>query len=113
MIPFRPYNVLIPKFKIEDFLKGGVGSFLKVFPEADIVQDEYLIAIPAKNATEVRDIFERLLGLGFSYDDGIQRSDDFAVAAKEGMWWNVPWLIMGSEGQCWFIADVEAPADFS
>ena len=113
MIPFRPYNVLIPKFKIEDFIKGGLGSFLKVFPEKEIIQDEYLVAIPAESAKEIRDIFERLLGMGFSYDEGLQHSDDFAVAAKEGLWWNVPWLIVGGSGQSWFIADVEAPADFT
>lgn len=110
MIPFNAYNVLVPKFKIEDFIKGGLGAFLKVFADEDVVQDEYLVGIPAKNATEVRDVFERLLGLGFTYDDGGRRSDDFAVASKEGVWWTVPWLIIGAEGQCWFIADVEAPA---
>ena len=66
------------------------------------------MAIGAENATEVRNILEQLTGLGLSFDEGSEESGEFAVMAKEGMWWPVPWLIYTDLG-CWFIADVEAP----
>ncbi len=112
MIPPKPYNVVVPKFKVEDIVKGGLSTLRKAFPDTDIDQDEYLIGLSAENEVDAREYCEMLLGLGFGYDDGLQMSDDFTVVTPSGVWWNVPWLIVGSDGMCWFIADVEAPADF-
>ena len=108
MIVFRTYNVIVPKFKIEDLVDGGIVAVRKAFGNGDFQEDDYLVGIAAKNATEVRETFEELLKLGFSFDDKSGSSDDFAVMAKEGIWWNVGWLVSNMEG-CWFIADVEAP----
>ncbi len=108
MITFRAYNIIIPKFRIEDEIAGGMTSIYHHFSKLDFQEDEYLVGIGVANATEVRQVFERLLQLGLSFDDASDSSDHFAVMAKEGMWWPVPWLIYSDEG-CWFIADVEAP----
>lgn len=108
VIAYRAYNVVVPKFRIEDFVVGGLPAFKRAFRDVELQEDEYLIAFSVENATGVRNCFELLLGLGFTYHDGRGRSDDFTVVAKEGIWWPVPWLVNNNEG-CWFIADVEAP----
>lgn len=110
MIKFRAYNVIVPKFKIEDAVVGGLKTVYKAFAGTDLQEDEYLMAIGAENATEVRNILEQLSGLGLTFEEGSEESGDFAVMAKEGIWWHVPWLIYTDLG-CWFIADVEAPAE--
>jgi|GEM_PF-2314455 len=108
MITYRPYNVVIPKFIVHDSFVGGLKAVYKAFADADLQEDEYLIGIAAGNATEVRVIFEQLLGMGVSFNENTESSDDFTVLAKEGIWWNVPWLVSNDIGS-WFIADVEAP----
>jgi hypothetical protein len=110
VIAFRNYNVLVPKFRIEDTVDGGLKRFYEQFGAADFQEDAYLIGIGAENATGVRDVFEQLLDMGLAYDEASQSSPDFAVVAKEGMWWPVPWLVRDTSG-CWFIADVEAPLE--
>jgi len=110
MIVFRTYNVIVPKFKIEDLIEGGILRVRKVFGTGDFQEDDYLIAIGVKNATEVREVFEKLLELGLNFDDASATTDDFTVVAKEGIWWPVAWLVSNDEGS-WFIADVEAPAN--
>jgi hypothetical protein len=109
MIGFRTYNVIVPKFKIEDLIEGGIPRTRKVFGGGDFQEDDYLIGMGVKNATEVREVFEKLLELGLSFDDASATTDDFTVVAKEGIWWPVAWLVSNDEGS-WFIADVEAPA---
>jgi hypothetical protein len=108
MIAFRNYNVIAPKFRVEDAIPGGIQAVYEAFGALDFQEDEYLIGVGAENATEVRDVFEKLLEMGLTYDDQSERSTDFVVIAKEGMWWPVPWLVSDLMG-CWFIADVEAP----
>jgi hypothetical protein len=109
MIVFRTYNVIVPKFKIEDQIEGGIPVVRKTFGAGDFQEDDYLVGIGVKNATEVREVFETLLKLGLTFDDNADRTDDFTVVAKEGIWWPVGWLVSNLEG-CWFVADVEAPA---
>ncbi len=109
MIQFRQYNVIVPIFKIEDAISGGLKSVVKAFGNSDFQQDEYLVAVGASNATEVRTIFETFISLGLAFDGRADRTDDFVVLAKEGIWWDVPWLVSTDEGS-WFIADVNAPA---
>ncbi len=109
MITFRSYNVIIPKFRIEDEVKGGIAAIYKAFAKLDFQEDEYLVAIGVGNATEVRYVFEQLLGMGLVYDERREASDHFVVMAKEGIWWSAPWLVY-NDGGCWFIADVEAPS---
>lgn len=109
MIVFRTYNVIVPKFKIEDLVEGGISSLRNYFGGGDFQEDDYLVGIGVKNATEVRTVFEKLLALGLSFDDASATTDDFTVVAKEGIWWPVAWLVSNDEGS-WFIADVEAPA---
>jgi hypothetical protein len=108
MIVFRTYNVIVPKFKIEDLVEGGIPRLRKTFGSGDFQEDDYLIGIGVKNATEVREVFEKLLQLGLTFDDSSATTDDFTVVAKEGIWWPVGWLVSNDEG-CWFVADVEAP----
>ena len=108
MIIFRTYNVIVPKFKIEDLVKGGILRLRKTFGAGDFQEDDYLISVGVKNATEVREVFEKLLELGLTFDDASATTDDFTVVAKEGIWWPVAWLVSTDEGS-WFIADVEAP----
>jgi len=72
-------------------------------------EDKYLLAFAAENATQVRDITEMLAELGLSYNEELELSDDYAVLAKEGMWWPAPWLVL-HEGNAWFVADIDAPA---
>ena len=107
MISFRPYNLVIPIFKIEDKVRGGVPALRAAFA-SDIQEDEYLFAIGLKNATEVRKAMETIEKMGLEFDDATSRSDDFTILAKEGIWWPVAWLV-NNEGSSWFIADVEAP----
>jgi hypothetical protein len=109
MIQFRAYNVIVPIFKIEDAISGGMKAVVTAFGTSDFQQDEYLIAVGAANATEVRKIFEKFVSLGLTFDSKSDRTDDFVVLAKEGIWWEVPWLLSTDEGS-WFIADVNAPA---
>ncbi len=109
MIVFRTYNVIVPKFKVEDLVEGGIRVIRQSFGGIDFQEDDYLFGIGVKNASEVRDVFEKLLSLGLTFDDATNRTDDFTVVAKEGIWWSVGWLVSNMEG-CWFIADVEAPA---
>lgn len=108
MITFRTYNVIVPKFKIEDLIEGGLLRVRKTFGGGDFQEDDYLVGIGVKNATEVREAFEALISMGLSFDDNTDRTDDFTVVAKEGIWWPVGWLVHNDEG-CWFVADVEAP----
>lgn len=108
MISFRPYNVILPKFIIEEKIIGGVAALIAQMRDGDIQEDEYLVAIGLQNATEVRNAMETLEGLGIDFNDDTSRSDDFTVLAKEGIWWPVPWLV-NKEGNSWFIADVEVP----
>lgn len=108
MIKYRNYNVIAPKFRIEDVIPGGMKEIYQAFGALDFQEDEYLIGIGAENATEVRDVFEQLLAMGVTYDEQAESSADFVVVAKEGMWWPAPWLVSDMTG-CWFIADVEAP----
>ena len=108
MISFRPYNLVIPIFKIEDKVPGGVIAIRAALSDTDIQEDEYLIAIGLKNATEVRTAMEIIEKMGLEYDDAGSRSDDFTILAKEGIWWPVAWLV-NNQGSSWFIADVEAP----
>ncbi len=108
MITYRPYNVIVPKFKIEDSVVGGIRAIYKAFGGGDFQEDDYIVGIAAENATEVRSVFEQLLGMGLDFNENTESSEDFAVVAKEGMWWQVPWLVSTGLG-CWFIADVEAP----
>jgi len=108
MIVFRTYNVIIPKFKIEELVDGRLRAVRNTFGRGDFQEDDYLVGIAVKNATEVRETFEELLKMGLSFDNKSGSSDDFTVMAKEGIWWDVDWLISNMEG-CWFIADVEAP----
>ncbi len=108
MIQFRPYNVVVPIFKIEDSVQGGMKLVLKAFGNSDFQRDEYLVAIGTENATGVRTIFDELVLLGLTFNEDTERTDDFVVLAKEGIWWEVPWLISNEKG-CWFIADVEVP----
>jgi hypothetical protein len=110
MIVFRPYNVIVPKYRIEDQLAGGLIRLRENFGNSDFQEDEYLIAIGLANATEVREVFEHLLKAGLRYDEQAGASDDFVVMAKEGIWWPAPWLVCNGEG-CWFIADIEAPTE--
>lgn len=107
MISFRPYNLVIPIFKIEDKVPGGVRAIRAAFT-SDIQEDEYLLAIGLKNATEVRKAMEIIEDMGLEFDDASSRSEDFTILAKEGIWWPVAWLV-NNEGSSWFIADVEAP----
>lgn len=108
MINYRHYNVIVPKFKIEDLVNGGVKTLNENFGSGDFQEDNYLIGIGVKNATEVREVFEKLLDLGLTFDDASATTDDFTVVAKEGVWWPVAWLVSNDDGS-WFIADVEAP----
>jgi len=108
MIRFRAYNVLVPKVKIEELVEGGLPRVYKTFRTWDAQEDEYLVGIGAENATEVRNCFEELLKLGLRFNENDDTSEDFAVMAKEGIWWPVPCLVYNDEG-CWFIADVQAP----
>jgi hypothetical protein len=108
MIVFRTYNVIAPKFKIEDLVDGGIKTLRKKFGNGDFQEDDYLIGIGVKNATEVREVFEKLLELGLAFDEASATTDDFTVIAKEGIWWPVAWLVSNDDGS-WFIADVEAP----
>ncbi len=108
MIKFRPYNVIVPKFKIEDGVVGGMKTIYKAFGSTDLQEDEYLVSVGAENATEVRNILEQITGMGLSFEEGTDESQDFAVMAKEGIWWPVPWLVTTDLG-AWFIADVDAP----
>ena len=107
MISFRPYNLVIPIFKIEDKVPGGVPALRAAFV-SDIQEDEYLFAIGLKNATEVREAMETIGEMGLEFDDASSRSEDFTILAKEGIWWPVAWLV-NNGGSSWFIADVEAP----
>lgn len=109
MIVFRTYNVIIPKFKIEDLIKDGMRAVYNAFSGLDLQEDEYLVAIGVANATEVRNVFESIERMGLNYDTRREASDDFVVMAKEGIWWPAPWLVYNDEG-CWFVADVDAPA---
>jgi len=108
VISFRPYNLIIPIFKIEDMVSGGLKTIRSAFGQTDIQEDEYLVAIGLKNATEVRRAIEIVENLGIAYNDTLSRSDDFTILAKEGIWWPVAWLV-NNAGSSWFIADVEAP----
>lgn len=108
MIAFRPYNLIIPIFKIEDLVPGGLRTIRAAFNPQDIQEDEYLFAVGLKNATEVRQAMELIENLGLTFDQRLSRSDDFTILAKEGIWWPVAWLV-NNEGSSWFIADVEAP----
>jgi hypothetical protein len=108
VIVFRTYNVIIPKFKVDELIDGGMVALRRHFGADDFQEDDYLVGIGVKNATEVRDAFEKLVELGLSFDDKSGSTDDFTVVAKEGIWWPAGWLVSNLEG-CWFIADVEAP----
>ena len=108
MISFRPYNLVIPIFKIEDKIPGGVSAIRAAFL-TDTQEDEYLFAIGLKNAAEVRQAMAIIERMGLEFDDATSRSEDFTILAKEGIWWPVAWLV-NNEGSSWFIADVEAPA---
>lgn len=109
MIVFRTYNVIIPKFKIEDLIPGGMKTVYKAFGTLDFQEDEYLVGIGVTNATEVREVFEHIERMGLRYDTAAEASDDFVVMAKEGIWWPALWLVYNDKG-CWFVADVDAPA---
>jgi hypothetical protein len=106
MIPFSATQIIIPRFKIEEHITGGFKAFSQYFPSH--VSDDYLAAIAVENATGVRMAFEILLKLGLRFNNASESSDDFVVAAKEGLWWPAPWLIAHPKGY-WFIADVDAP----
>ena len=108
MISYRHYNIIVPKFKVEEKVSGGLLHFFSSFDQDGLQEDEYLIAIAVENATEVRNCLETLLALGLKFNEGRDDSDDFTVVAKEGIWWNVKWLIHDPDG-AWFIADVDAP----
>jgi len=108
MISYRHYNVIVPKFKVEDLVSGGLMNFYASFAGWEIQEDEYLLALAVENPTEVRKCLETLLRLGLNFNDGRDDSDDFTVVAKEGIWWKVDWLVHSLEG-AWFIADVNAP----
>lgn len=108
MIAFRPYNLIIPIFKIEDLVPGGLRTIRAAFSQPDIQEDEYLFAVGLKNATEVRQAMETIEKIGLHFDQKISSSEDFTIFAKEGIWWPVAWLV-NNEGSSWFIADVEAP----
>ena len=108
MIPYKHYNVIVPKFKIQDLVSGGLTSFYAAFAGSELQEDEYLIAVAVENPTEVRKCLETFLKLGLSFNKGRDDSDDFTVVAKEGIWWKVGWLVHSLEG-AWFIADVNAP----
>jgi len=108
MISYKHYNVIIPKFKVEDRISGGLAKFYLAFAGWKVQEDEYLIGIAVENATGVRKCMEILLKLGLKFNEDREDSDDFTVVAKEGIWWKVDWLVHSMEG-AWFIADVEAP----
>lgn len=112
MITFRAYNVIIPKFRIEDLVQGGLKWVERAFGHLDYQEDEYLVAVGVANATEVREVFEKLLKMGITYNDKTESSDNFVVLAKEGIWWPAPWLVYNDVG-CWFIADVAVPAQLT
>jgi len=107
MISFRPYNLVIPIFKIEDKIPGGIQAIRLAFT-SDTQEDEYLFAIGLQNATEVRKAMNLVEEMGLEFDDAASRSEDFTILAKEGIWWPVAWLV-NNDGSSWFIADVEAP----
>lgn len=112
MIQYRRYNIIVPLFRIEEKISGGIPAFqllLKQFTAGEMQTDDYMISIAADNATEVGRITETLIGMGLDFNDATDSSDDFAVVAREGLWWDTPWLISNDDG-CWFIADVQAPA---
>ena len=108
MIDFRPYNLIIPIPTIENKVGGGISAVRARFNEFGIQEDEYMIAIGLKNATEVRESMQMAEGLGLVYETTTARSEDFTILAKEGIWWPVAWLVY-DDGKSWFIADVEAP----
>ncbi len=108
MIVLRTYNVIFLKFKADDKVSGGARALLSAITETDIQEDEYLISVGVKNATEVRECMGTLLEMGLSFDDSAGSSEDFTVFAKEGIWWPAAWLVNNGES-CWFIADVESP----
>jgi hypothetical protein len=101
-------DIVISKIALEE-IDDGLRRVRKILSGGEVQEDEYLIAIALKNATEVRDCMEALLQVGLPFDNKSGTSQSFTVLAKEGAWWRVPWLIEGMEG-AWFIADVEAPA---
>jgi len=108
VIDYRPYNLIIPIPTIEDKIGGGLSAVRARFIEFGIQEDEYMIAIGLKNATEVREAMLIAESLGLVYEAATSRSDDFTILAKEGIWWPVAWLVY-DDGKSWFIADVEAP----
>ncbi|MDR9399308.1 hypothetical protein [Salibacter sp.] len=99
-------NVILPKHIVDDVFEGSLHSFICQFENVD--EDKYLITIRTKYAAGVDKITRKLAEMGFSFDEASNKSGQFTVFAKEGIWWEVPWLVE-KNGDVWFIADVEAP----
>lgn len=107
MIQLGLYTLILPKHLAESRLNRSV-QLEELLPQHKIEQDEYLYAIKGKYVTHMATATELLIKSGVRFDESNNRSDDFTVMAKEGLWWKVEWLILQGD-QAWFIADVEAP----
>lgn len=108
MISLQLYALIIPKHIAENYFNGGLKELQSHLPDHTIDEDEYLYAVRGKYVTHMATASEALIKKGVPFDEKANKSDSFAVIAKEGVWWNVEWLIVQGD-QCWFIADVEAP----
>ena len=107
MIQFELYSVVVPIHILEDrSIKPE--ELNQRYTKAPLERDDYLIHLRCKNPTEVANITDHLLRLGFNFDHDKNSSTEFTVMAKEGLWWPVPWLIVKGEFG-WFVADVDAP----
>jgi hypothetical protein len=108
MISLKLYALIIPKHIAENYFSGGINELKNYLPDHTIDEDDYLYAIRGKYVTHMATASEALIKKGVPFDENANKSDAFTVIAKEGIWWNVEWLIVEGD-RCWFIADVEAP----
>lgn len=108
MIPVKLYAVILPKHIAEQQFQNGISDIKKSFPDHFVTEDEYLYAIHGKYVTHMATATEILIKKGIEFSEKDNRSNSFAVIAKEGIWWTVDWLIV-QNNNCWFIADIDAP----
>ncbi|MBX3662025.1 MAG: hypothetical protein KF804_06230 [Burkholderiales bacterium] len=68
-VPVKFITVVLKKEFLEDYFPGGLGAFLRTYPE--IPYDEHLVAVPFMSSQYVHEMVNMFTYIGADIDNGL------------------------------------------